>query len=52
MFYGSGTRYSNNFYVQTVIDPDNGNCAVFIETVTDEGEKVFANGEVVWDEGE
>ena len=46
----TGCRFSNNFYVMTVIDPSNGDCVVMVEIISDEGEKTNLTGTVTWDE--
>ena len=45
-----GARFANNFYGKLSIDPDNGDAAVEIEMITNEGEKVTITGTVVWNE--
>ena len=45
-----GTRFTNRFYVKTSIDPDNGDCYVEVEIITDEGAVRTITGQVIWDE--
>lgn len=50
--FASGTRFSNDIYVKTTLDVDNGNCVVEVELINNEGEIHIATGNVVWGEGE
>lgn len=47
---GTGARFYDNLYVATLFDPDNGDCTVTVEFITDEGVKQIITGDVVWDE--
>lgn len=51
MAFACGARFSETFYLKTEMDPDTGDCAVTVETVSD-GVPVVATGTVTWDEGD
>lgn len=46
----TGARFADNLYINTSFDPDNGDCNVTVEFITDEGEKQYITGSVTWDE--
>lgn len=46
-----GARFTNQLYAKLSMDPDNGDAAVTVEIITNEGVKNTLTGEVVWDEG-
>lgn len=45
----TGARFSNEFYIKTSFDPEDGNCTVTVEEVV-EGEPAVKTGSVTWDE--
>ena len=45
-----GARFTNRLYVKLSFDPDNGDCDVAVEYITDAGEIQTMTGEVTWDE--
>ena len=45
-----GARFTNNLYAKLMLDPDNGDAAVELEIITNEGVKQTITGTVVWDE--
>ena len=45
-----GARFANNLYAKLTLDPDNGDAAVEVEVITNEGVKKVLTGAVVWDD--
>ena len=45
-----GARFAKDLYVKTAFDPDNGDCTVTVEVITEEGVVQTRAGEVTWDE--
>ena len=45
-----GARFTNDFYIKTSIDPDNGNCIVEVELTDNEGNTQIVTGQVEWNE--
>lgn len=45
-----GARFTDRLYVKTSVDPDNGDCDVTVEFITDEGVVQTRTGTVTWDE--
>ena len=46
----TGARFTNKLYIKTSFDPDNGDCNVAVEYITDEGVVVTMAGTVTWDD--
>ena len=45
-----GARFSNDMYMKSSLDPDNGDCYVTIIMKNNEGEEQIVTGTVTWDE--
>lgn len=45
-----GARFTNRLHIKVSFDPDNGDCGVTCEFITNEGEVTIMTGEVTWDE--
>ena len=45
-----GARFTNKLYAKLSLDPDNGDAAVTLEIITNEGVVQTITGAVVWDE--
>jgi len=46
----TGARFADNLYIYTSFDPDNGDCDVTVEFITDEGAKQTLHGTVTWED--